>query len=88
MPIIPHHGGMADKTDKHPQNVPGRFYNDSSCIDCDMCREIAPEIFTRDDQEGTTYVFRQPTTPDEISLAQEALASCPTETIGNDGLDT
>ena len=60
-------------------------YNDETCIDCDLCREIAPHIFTRDDDEGASYVRRQPVTPDEIAEAEEALATCPTESIGNDG---
>ena len=76
---------MADPTDKNPLNAPGKYYNDLSCIDCDLCREIAPEIFIRDDDEGLTYVLRQPITPEELAVAEEARCSCPTETIGNDG---
>ena len=26
---------MADKNDKRPESVPGKFYVDSQCIDCD-----------------------------------------------------
>lgn len=76
---------MADRNDKNPLNVPGKYYNDLSCIDCDMCREIAPEFFIRDDEEAITYVWRQPVTPDEIAKAEEARMSCPSETIGSDG---
>ena len=74
---------MADKHDMNPLNAPGKFYNDLSCID--LCREIAPEIFKRDDIEGLTYVSKQPTSPEEIALAEQALEACPTETIGDDG---
>lgn len=76
---------MADKTEKNPLNVPGSFYNDLSCVDCDLCREIAPSVFTRDDEEGLTFVWKQPSTSEEMRLAQEAMESCPTETIGDDG---
>lgn len=76
---------MADRTDKNPLNVSGDYYNDMTCIDCDLCREIAPGSFKRDDEEGLSYVWRQPGTPDEIAAAEEALRCCPTETIGNDG---
>ena len=76
---------MADRSDKHPRNAPGSFYNDLSCIDCDMCREIAPEVFRRDDEEGQSYVWRQPDSPDELARAREAMDRCPTETIGCDG---
>lgn len=76
---------MADRTDKNPLNVPGSYYNDLTCIDCDLCREIAPHVFTRDDEEGLSYVWKQPVTPEEFAAAEEARRSCPTETIGNDG---
>ena len=76
---------MAQITDKVPQNVSGPYYNDSTCIDCDLCRELAPQIFTREDGGGYSYVFRQPVTPDEVALAEDARQSCPTESIGNDG---
>jgi ferredoxin len=76
---------MADKQLKNPENVPGKYYVDNTCIDCDMCRNIAPGTFTRHDEGGYSYVFKQPVTPEEIALAEEAKTSCPTETIGNDG---
>lgn len=76
---------MADRTDKNPLNVPGKYYNDLSCIDCDLCREIAPQFFTRDDDEGLSYVWKQPITPEEFAAAEVAREACPTETIGDDG---
>jgi ferredoxin len=76
---------MAIPADRLPQNVPGRYYVDSQCIDCDLCRETAPTIFARHDETGFTYVHHQPTTPDEIALAEEAIQGCPVEAIGNDG---
>lgn len=76
---------MADREDKNPLNVTGKFYNDLSCIDCDLCREIAPNVFTRDDDEGVSYVYKQPQTQEDLELAVEAMEGCPTDTIGNDG---
>lgn len=76
---------MANRNDKNPGNVPGPFYVDTTCIDCDLCRETAPSTFRRDDQLGLSIVYQQPSTPEEWSLAREALKSCPTETIGEDG---
>ena len=49
---------MATITDRLPINVAGRFYVDSSCIDCDQCRTEAPEFFGRDADSGTSYVKR------------------------------
>lgn len=76
---------MADKDDKNAENVPGKFYVDASCIDCDLCRETAPEIFARQDDEGYSYVKKQPETPEEEDSAAEALEGCPVEAIGDDG---
>ena len=76
---------MATYKNRVPENAPGRYYNDDTCIDCDMCRDTAPQVFVRDDAGGFTYVYRQPVTPEEIALAEEARLGCPTETIGNDG---
>jgi ferredoxin len=76
---------MADKNLKNLENVPGKYYVDSTCIDCDLCRNIASGVFARDEERGYSYVFKQPQTSDEIAQAEEARISCPTETIGNDG---
>ena len=76
---------MADPHDKHPLTPPGAFYTDNSCIDCDLCRETAPDFFRRDDDSGQSHVWRQPVSAGELQLAREAMATCPTETIGCDG---
>ena len=76
---------MADKQLKYPENVPGAFYVDQSCIDCDLCRNTAPEFFNRFDDGGYTVVYRQPQSPEELALAREALDGCPIESIGDDG---
>ena len=73
---------MPDIRDRLPQNAPGRFYVDSSCIDCDLCRGNAPEFFRRDDDIGFSIVFRQPVTPSEIALCIAAMDGCPSESIG------
>jgi ferredoxin len=77
---------MADKNLKTPENVPGRYYVDNTCIDCGLCPDTAPHIFKRFDEGGYSVVHRQPETPQEIALADEARESCPTESIGNDGI--
>jgi ferredoxin len=76
---------MADLTKKLPENVAGRFYVDDTCIDCDLCRETAPDNFTRNDDEGHSYVFRQPDGPAQEAAALAAMEECPVEAIGNDG---
>jgi ferredoxin len=75
---------MADPNNKIPSNVPGSYYVDYDCIDCDLCRETAPTVFGRDDDLGYSRVQRQPENADEVALAEEALAACPTAAIGKD----
>jgi ferredoxin len=76
---------MAIPADRLPQNIPGRWYVDAACIDCDLCRETAPTIFARHDEAGYSFVIRQPKTPEELALAEEARLGCPVEAIGQDG---
>lgn len=76
---------MADTNDKVKDNVPGKWYVDSNCIDCDLCRTTAPDNFKQNPDEGFSFVYKQPTTPEEEKLCQEALEECPVEAIGSDG---
>jgi ferredoxin len=76
---------MANLTERLRQNATGPFYVDATCTDCDLCRSLAPAFFRRDDETGYSVVHRQPVTPDEITVAEDAMNSCPTESIGNDG---
>ena len=76
---------MADPNDRVPENVPGTFYVDTSCIDCDVCRDTAEQNFTRSDDGGYSFVFKQPETDDELAMCEEAMMACPVEAIGNDG---
>lgn len=78
---------MADREDKNTENVQGKFYVDSQCIDCDLCRETAPSNFTRADDEGYSYVFKQPENDEETAQCREAMEGCPVEAIGEDGED-
>ena len=77
---------MAAKMERLPENVPGPFYVDATCTDCDMCRGIAPDFFRRQDEIGLSVVYRQPVTAEEFKQAEEARESCPSDSIGNDGV--
>ena len=52
---------MADKNLKTPENIPGKFYVDSTCIDCGLCPDTAPMIFKRFDEGGLKK--KQPSEP-------------------------
>jgi ferredoxin len=76
---------MADAANKYPENTAGKYYVDDQCIDCDLCRETAPANFTRNDDGGHSYLFKQPENDEEEGLCKEAMDGCPVEAIGNDG---
>jgi len=76
---------MADKTNKYPENVVGKFYVDTQCIDCDLCREVAPNNFNRNDNGGYSQVYKQPENETEVAQCEDAKNSCPVEAIGSDG---
>ncbi|OMO59131.1 Beta-lactamase-like protein [Corchorus capsularis] len=64
---------------RRPQNVDGDFFVDHTCIDCDTCRWMAPQVFTRVD--GMSAVYKQPTCKEDRLKALQALLSCPTSSI-------
>lgn len=71
---------MASLRERLPDNVPGPFYVDRTCIDCDACRRIAPGVFAGGPDHS--FVARQP--EDEVGKrrAMMALVACPTGSIG------
>ena len=73
---------MANFAERVPDNQPGPYFVDSSCIDCDTCRCISPELFRRNDEEGYSYVQRQPQCSTEEQQMEEAMDCCPVDAIG------
>ncbi|KST62778.1 MBL fold metallo-hydrolase [Mastigocoleus testarum] len=71
---------MANLNLRHPQNTKGDFYVDTTCIDCDTCRWMAPDIFNRTDEQSTVY--NQPNSEPKRLGALQALLACPTSSIG------
>jgi ferredoxin len=76
---------MASIEARVPENTIGKFYVDRSCIYCGLCDATAPMVFRECNAQGWAFVFHQPTTPEELRLAQEAVEGCPTLSIGTDG---
>ena len=76
---------MADPANRVDSNIAGKWYVDLECIDCDLCRTTAPENFRANEDEGYSFIFKQPATGEEEELCQQALEECPVEAIGNDG---
>ena len=67
---------MPDRNDRVKENVAGTYYVDSSCIDCDVCRDTAPENFRRSDANSYSFVYKQPLTEEERVACEEALLCC------------
>ena len=76
---------MADLSERYEDNVNGRYFVDEQCIDCDLCREEAPKNFTRQEEEGYSYVYKQPENEEEEEMCKNAMEGCPVEAIGNFG---
>jgi glyoxylase-like metal-dependent hydrolase (beta-lactamase superfamily II)/ferredoxin len=71
---------MAHLNQRRLENVPGDLYVDRTCIDCDTCRWMAPEVFSAVGDQSAVY--HQPATELERLHAMQALLSCPTASIG------
>jgi glyoxylase-like metal-dependent hydrolase (beta-lactamase superfamily II)/ferredoxin len=71
---------MANPRKRVPENVPGDFFVDSTCIDCDACRQIAPAVFG--EAAETSFVKAQPVAGAHRRQALQALLACPTGSIG------
>jgi ferredoxin len=71
---------MANPKKRVPENVPGDFFVDSTCIDCDACRQIAPAFFG--EAAETSFVKAQPVSSAARRQAVQALLACPTGSIG------
>jgi glyoxylase-like metal-dependent hydrolase (beta-lactamase superfamily II)/ferredoxin len=71
---------MANPKQRVPENVPGDFFVDSTCIDCDACRQIAPTVFG--EAAATSFVHTQPVSSADRRRALQALLACPTGSIG------
>ena len=76
---------MADRNKRLDSNVPGNFFVDAGCINCDTCRQLAPVSF----EEIGRYsaVGRQPGGGPEIHQAYQALLACPVGAIGTEQSD-
>lgn len=75
---------MARSELRRAENAPGPVFVDSTCIDCDTCRWMAPETFAR--RGGQSAVVAQPSTVAELARAARAAVACPTASIASPGM--
>ncbi len=76
---------MADPGKRLDSNVPGNFYVDATCINCDTCRQLAPLSF--EEIGGYSAVSRQPGDMAQVHHAYQALLACPVGSIGTEQND-
>jgi glyoxylase-like metal-dependent hydrolase (beta-lactamase superfamily II)/ferredoxin len=78
---------MANPNRAYDENAAGNFFVDDTCIDCDLCRQIAPSFFREDSDHS--IVYQQPKASADIHRAAMALVACPTGSIGtHDKIDS
>ena len=73
---------MARRTEAHPDNAPGPFFVDRTCIDCGTCYQFAPGTFA--DGGDHARVHAQPEGEEARLRASMALVACPVGSIGTD----
>ena len=74
---------MASLAKSVPENVAGEFFVDATCIDCDTCRQLAPQVFGQ--AAEYSFVHTQPRSESLTRDALHALLACPTGSIGTRG---
>jgi glyoxylase-like metal-dependent hydrolase (beta-lactamase superfamily II)/ferredoxin len=75
---------VANRAAAYPDNVPGDWFVDERCIDCDVCRQLAGQTFAA--ASDHSFVSRQPASQAAQHDALRALLSCPTGAIGSANL--
>ena len=66
-------------------NVTGNFYVDSTCINCDTCRQLAPKNF--EEVGDFSAILHQPEDDRQAHQAYQALLACPVGSIGTEQND-
>jgi len=73
---------MADPKKRLDTNVPGNFFVDATCINCDTCRQLAPGSF--EEVGEFSAVTTQPEGDERLHQAYQALLACPVGSIGTE----
>ena len=73
---------MARVADRNPAGAPGDWFVDTTCIDCDAARQVAPGLVGTD-ASGRSIFLRQPETDDDVRMAWRAVEVCPTRSVGH-----
>jgi glyoxylase-like metal-dependent hydrolase (beta-lactamase superfamily II)/ferredoxin len=77
---------MADPKQRLDTNVQGNFFVDATCINCDTCRQLAPDSFQEVGECSAVVI--QPVGDEGLTRAYQALLACPVGSIGTQRSDT
>ena len=73
---------MARVADRNPAGAPGDWFVDTTCIDCDAARHVAPGLIGTD-ASGRSVFLRQPESEEDVRMAWRAVEVCPTRSVGH-----
>ena len=73
---------MARVAARNPAGAPGDWFVDTTCIDCDAARHVAPGLIGTD-ASGRSVFLRQPETDEDVRMAWRAVEVCPTRSVGH-----
>jgi len=73
---------MADVANKYAENVPGKFYVDDQCIDCDLCRETGAANFKRNDDGAIPMSINSRRRQRKKALCKEAMEAVRSRRLG------
>lgn len=76
---------MADPKQRLDTNVQGNFFVDATCINCDTCRQLAPDSFQEVGECSAVVI--QPMGDEGLHRAYQALLACPVGSIGTQRSD-
>ena len=76
---------MADPKQRLDTNVQGNFFVDATCINCDTCRQLAPDSFQEVGECSAVVI--QPVGDEGLTRAYQALLACPVGSIGTQRSD-
>lgn len=76
---------MADPKQRLDTNVQGNFFVDATCINCDTCRQLAPDSFQEVGECSAVVI--QPVGDESLHRAYQALLACPVGSIGTQRSD-
>jgi glyoxylase-like metal-dependent hydrolase (beta-lactamase superfamily II)/ferredoxin len=76
---------MADPKKRLDTNIAGNFFVDSTCINCDTCRQLARGSF--EEVGEFSAVTAQPVGDERLHQAYQALLACPVGSIGTEHSD-